>query len=110
MTTSTAALYAHARCYRAPIFNPSLHYIYFCFQFVGVEGFITAIIDLFPNQLRKGYNREYFAAGYCFISFLIGCSMVSYVGIFSKDFVGGKGSGRGGEGTGLTKGVESNKG
>lgn len=46
-----------------------------------MEGFITAIIDLFPNQLRKGYNREYFAAGYCFVSFLVGLSMVSYVGI-----------------------------
>ncbi|XP_072031705.1 sodium- and chloride-dependent GABA transporter 1-like [Amphiura filiformis] len=51
-------------------------------EFVGVEGFITAIVDLFPNQLRKGYRREYFAAGYCFVCFLVGLSMVSYGGIY----------------------------
>ena len=48
-------------------------------QFVGVEGFITALVDIFPNYLRYGHRREYFIAGTCFVSFIVGLSMVTRV-------------------------------
>ena len=54
----------------------------FCFnflQFVGVEGFITAIVDLFPQHLRRGHRKEIFI-GLCSIFwFLLGLSMVTEV-------------------------------
>ena len=48
-------------------------------QFVGVEGFVTAIVDKFPNQLRRGYRKEIFIGIVCIISFFIGLSMVTNV-------------------------------
>lgn len=59
-------------CTRLPV-------IVICIQFVGVEAFITPIQDLFPKYLRKPYRREILAAVYCFVSFLIGLSMVTNV-------------------------------
>lgn len=50
-------------------------------QFVGVEAFVTVIMDFFP-RLRKGRNREIFTAGYCFVSFLVGLSMVTRGGMY----------------------------
>ncbi|KAJ8045967.1 Sodium- and chloride-dependent GABA transporter 1 [Holothuria leucospilota] len=48
-------------------------------EFVGVEGFVTAMVDLFPFTFRRGNRREIFAAlvcaGYC----LLGLPMVTYV-------------------------------
>ncbi|XP_075680068.1 sodium- and chloride-dependent GABA transporter 2-like [Dermatophagoides pteronyssinus] len=51
-------------------------------QFVGVEGFVTAMVDLFPQYLRIGKRREWFISGVCFVSFLIGLSMVTRGGMY----------------------------
>ena len=52
------------------------------FQFVGVEGFVTAIVDLFPHHLRRGHRKELFIALCSAVWFLIGLSMVTEVTIF----------------------------
>lgn len=51
-------------------------------QFVSVEGFITAIVDLFPGYLRVGKRREWFIGGTCVVSFFIGLTMVTRGGIY----------------------------
>lgn len=51
-------------------------------EFVGVEGFVTAIVDLFPNHLRRGYRKEMFIGLMCIIWFLFGLSMVTKGGMF----------------------------
>lgn len=51
-------------------------------QFVSVEGFITAVVDLYPNYLRVGKRREWFIGLTCFISFLLGLTMVTRSGIY----------------------------
>jgi SNF family Na+-dependent transporter len=48
-------------------------------QFVGVEGFVTAVVDVVPHILRVGKRREVFIAGVSTVSFLIGLSMVTNV-------------------------------
>lgn len=48
-------------------------------QFVGVEGFVTAVVDLAPQYLRVGYRRQGFVAVVAGISYLIGISMVTNV-------------------------------
>ena len=60
--------------------SPPWYYFYvFVFQFVGVEGFITAVSDQFPHLLRRGRRREIFIAIICIVSFFIGLSMVTEV-------------------------------
>ena len=49
------------------------------FQFVGVEGFITFLTDMYPNVFRRGYRREMLIGVVCGICFLIGLSMVTEV-------------------------------
>ncbi|KAH9495200.1 Sodium- and chloride-dependent taurine transporter [Bulinus truncatus] len=51
-------------------------------QFVGVEGFITACVDLYPNYLRRGYRKEIFTAVVCIVCFFIGLSMVTEGGMY----------------------------
>nr|BAF95543.1 taurine transporter [Bathymodiolus septemdierum] len=51
-------------------------------QFVGVEGFVTAIVDFFPNHLRVGKRREIFIGLVCIVCFLIGLSMVTEGGMY----------------------------
>ncbi|CAH0394010.1 unnamed protein product [Bemisia tabaci] len=51
-------------------------------QFVGVEGFVTAVVDLFPGFLRKGKRRELFIALVSLVSFLIGLTMVTKGGMY----------------------------
>ena len=52
--------------------------VYFV-QFVGIEGVVTAIVDLFPHFFRRGYRKELFTAFVCIIWFVIGLSMVTKV-------------------------------
>jgi solute carrier family 6 GABA transporter-like protein 6/8/11/12/13 len=49
-------------------------------QFVGVEGFVTAIVDIFPTYFRaKKHRKEVFVALVCLFSYLIGLLMVTRV-------------------------------
>ncbi|XP_033730217.1 sodium- and chloride-dependent taurine transporter-like, partial [Pecten maximus] len=50
--------------------------------FVQMEGFITAIVDQYAHVLRRGYRKELFIALVCFVSFLVGLSMVSEGGMY----------------------------
>ncbi|XP_061163853.1 sodium- and chloride-dependent taurine transporter-like isoform X2 [Saccostrea echinata] len=51
-------------------------------QFVGVEGFVTACVDMYPLYLRRGKRREIFTLIICIICFLIGLSMVTEGGMY----------------------------
>ncbi|XP_063076572.1 solute carrier family 6 member 6a isoform X2 [Engraulis encrasicolus] len=51
-------------------------------QFVEVEGQITSLVDLNPSLLRKGYRREIFIAVICFMSYLLGLTMVTKGGMY----------------------------
>ncbi len=49
-------------------------------QFVGVEGFITAVVDIFPKFFRtKKYRKEKFIASVCLFSYVTGLTMVTKV-------------------------------
>ena len=49
---------------------------------------MTAIVDLFPQHLRRGYRKELFTAFVCAVWFLIGLSMVTEVDLSSLCFFG----------------------
>lgn len=49
-------------------------------QFVGVEGFLTALIDLYPKYLKK--RRVKFAAVVCLVFFLVGLTMITEGGMY----------------------------
>ncbi|XP_061163730.1 sodium- and chloride-dependent taurine transporter-like isoform X2 [Saccostrea echinata] len=51
-------------------------------QFVGVEGVISAVVDQWPNLLRRGYRKEIFIGIVCICNFFIGLSMVSRGGMY----------------------------
>ncbi|XP_022796296.1 sodium- and chloride-dependent creatine transporter 1-like [Stylophora pistillata] len=46
-------------------------------EFVGIEGVVTAVVDLYPRYLRRGYRKEMFTAFVCVIWFLLGLAMVT---------------------------------
>jgi len=48
-------------------------------QFVCVEAFVTAVVDVFPKYLRYGRRREWFILTTCLVSYLIGLAMVTMV-------------------------------
>ena len=52
---------------------------------------MTAIVDLFPHHLRRGYRKELFTAFVCAVWFLIGLSMVTKVMHFSLQKYGQSG-------------------
>ena len=54
----------------------------FVLQFVGVEGFVTAVVDVYPNFLRRGKRKEIFILICCMISFFVGLSMVTNVSTY----------------------------
>ncbi len=56
-----------------------LQLLTFWLQFVGVEGFVTAIVDEIPHILRKGYRKEIFIGVVCAVCYLVGLSMVTEV-------------------------------
>lgn len=51
-------------------------------QFVGVEGFVTAVVDVFPKQLYRKNRREIFIAVVSLVSFILGLSMVTNGGLY----------------------------
>lgn len=51
-------------------------------QFVGVEGFVTGILDLFPGKYYMRYQREIAVAICCLLCFIIDLSMVTQGGMF----------------------------
>ena len=46
---------------------------------MGVEGFVTAVVDMYPTYIRKGRRREMLIGVICLLCFLIGLSMVTQV-------------------------------
>ncbi|KPP67939.1 sodium- and chloride-dependent creatine transporter 1-like, partial [Scleropages formosus] len=51
-------------------------------QFVGVEGFVTGILDLFPGKYYMRYRRELAVAVCCLLCFIIDLSMVTQGGMY----------------------------
>uniref|UniRef100_A0AAR2ILI5 Transporter n=1 Tax=Pygocentrus nattereri TaxID=42514 RepID=A0AAR2ILI5_PYGNA len=51
-------------------------------QFVGVEGFVTGILDLFPGKYYMRYRREIAVAICCLLCFIIDLSMVTQGGMY----------------------------
>ncbi|KAG9339818.1 hypothetical protein JZ751_022485, partial [Albula glossodonta] len=51
-------------------------------QFVGLECLMTAVVDLFPRGLRKGFRRELLLLSVCLVCFLLGLSMVTQGGMY----------------------------
>lgn len=82
-TSQVINVFVHKHCRKYEDANCSINFSFlFYFKFVGIEGFVTAIVDLFPKQLRRGYRKEMFIAFMCSIWFFIGLSMVTKGGMY----------------------------
>lgn len=44
-----------------------------------MEGFITTVVDRWPQHLRRGYRREILIGFVCLIAFAVGLTMVTNV-------------------------------
>ena len=53
---------------------------------MGVEGFVTAVVDFWPQHLRVGYRKEIFIGVTCFCMFLVGIPMTMQVGTLLLSF------------------------
>ncbi|GAU93469.1 hypothetical protein RvY_05404 [Ramazzottius varieornatus] len=51
-------------------------------QFVTMEGFFTAIIDIYPRIFRRRYSKEIFILIMCVIWYLIGLTMITRGGMY----------------------------
>uniref|UniRef100_A0A8C5AJ25 Transporter n=1 Tax=Gadus morhua TaxID=8049 RepID=A0A8C5AJ25_GADMO len=51
-------------------------------QFVGVEGFVTGMLDLYPGRSYHRYKREIAVAICCFLCFIIDLSMITQVRLY----------------------------
>nr|XP_054756794.1 sodium- and chloride-dependent taurine transporter-like [Lytechinus pictus] len=51
-------------------------------QFVGVEGLIATIVDLYPNTLLKGLRRELLCVFVCLVFCLAGIPICTYGGMY----------------------------
>ena len=53
-------------------------------QFVAIEGFVTAIVDVYPRIFRKGYRKEIFVAIICFVWYILGLLTITEVSAYFR--------------------------
>jgi len=51
-------------------------------QFVTMEGFFTALMDIYPRLFRKKYSKELFILMWCCIWYAIGLTMITNGGMY----------------------------
>ncbi|OQV24309.1 Sodium- and chloride-dependent GABA transporter 2 [Hypsibius exemplaris] len=51
-------------------------------QFVTMEGFFTAIMDIYPRIFRLKYSKEVFIFVMCFVWYLLGLTMITNGGMY----------------------------
>uniref|UniRef100_H3AQG6 Solute carrier family 6 member 8 n=1 Tax=Latimeria chalumnae TaxID=7897 RepID=H3AQG6_LATCH len=66
----------------AVLFFVMLFFIVLDSMFVGIEGVVTALLDLVPTKFYRRYQREVAMAITCAVSFLISLSMVTQGGVY----------------------------
>ena len=50
-----------------------------CIQFVGIDGFVSAVVDIYPKVFRKGYRREILIAVLCLLWYVMGLWTITEV-------------------------------
>ncbi|CAG0908808.1 unnamed protein product, partial [Cyprideis torosa] len=51
-------------------------------QFVGMEGFMTAVVDRMPHVFMKGHNRHYLLLVKCAVCYLCGLFLIADNGLY----------------------------